>query len=365
MLLDINKIRVNDRIRKDFGNIEELANDIKENGLINPPVVTPEYELIAGERRLRACKLLGMNAISVNVMTVRDYEHQLRLEISENENRKEFTFSERVEWAKRLEKVESMKAKERQELGVRPNSDEGGRTDDKVAKESGFGGRDTYRKAKFIAEHADEEAIARLDAGESSINREYEALKKKFLEAERKLKEEQEARELAEQQATHVINVNSQLRQENERLKREKNPEPKVIEVEKVIERVPDDVQKQIDWDKLVIANAKADIQKLRDELNTLKLQQTDDFDPEQAKIRKHKLQLEADISTLQLKIHADEFLAKTSRIAFMEGALAAAEPSVKRKLTDAITSIEKFLATVKQALNSKIIVEEAQYKEV
>uniref|UniRef100_UPI00164242F3 ParB N-terminal domain-containing protein n=1 Tax=Bacillus thuringiensis TaxID=1428 RepID=UPI00164242F3 len=56
MLIDIKKIKVSDRIRKEFGNIEELANDIKENGLINPPVVTPDHELIAGERRLRACK---------------------------------------------------------------------------------------------------------------------------------------------------------------------------------------------------------------------------------------------------------------------------------------------------------------------
>ena len=37
MLIDINRINVSDRIRKDFGDIEELASDLKENGLINPP----------------------------------------------------------------------------------------------------------------------------------------------------------------------------------------------------------------------------------------------------------------------------------------------------------------------------------------
>lgn len=52
MLLDIEKIKVSDRIRKDFGNLQELADDIEENGLINPPVITPDtYELIVGERR--------------------------------------------------------------------------------------------------------------------------------------------------------------------------------------------------------------------------------------------------------------------------------------------------------------------------
>jgi len=63
MLVDIDKIIIKDRIRKDFGNIEELANDIKENSLLNPITVIPVengmYQLIAGERRLRACKHLG------------------------------------------------------------------------------------------------------------------------------------------------------------------------------------------------------------------------------------------------------------------------------------------------------------------
>lgn len=155
MLIDIDKIKVTDRIRKDFGNLEELAQDIKENGLINPPVVTPDYVLIAGERRLRACKLLGYRQIEVRVMTVNDYEHQLKLEISENENRKEFTFSERVEWARRLEEIERLKARERQITGGKENFPEGpkGQTRDIVAEQAGFGSGRQYEKAKFIADH--------------------------------------------------------------------------------------------------------------------------------------------------------------------------------------------------------------------
>ena len=76
MLVEIDKVVVNDRIRKDFGNIEELAQDIKENGLINPPVVTLEFELIAGERRYRAMKSLGWQQIEVRVMSVQDALHK-------------------------------------------------------------------------------------------------------------------------------------------------------------------------------------------------------------------------------------------------------------------------------------------------
>lgn len=132
MLIDISKIKVAERIRKDFGNIKELADDIKENGLINPPVVTPDFELIAGERRLRAMKHLGYKQIEVRIMKVNDYEHMLNLEINENENRKDFTKLERLEYARRLERIERLKAKERMGEGSQ-NSDELGRTDDIVA----------------------------------------------------------------------------------------------------------------------------------------------------------------------------------------------------------------------------------------
>jgi ParB family chromosome partitioning protein len=178
MLINIDQIKISDRIRKDFGNIQELADDIKNNGLINPPVLTPDYILIAGERRTKACKLLGYNQIEVRIMTVRDYEHQLRLEISENENRKEFSFSERVEWAKRLEQVEKIKAKENMSKGGKGlqnivNLD----SNEITAKESGFGNKETYRQAKFILENADPEIIKQLDEKQISIHSAYQKLK--------------------------------------------------------------------------------------------------------------------------------------------------------------------------------------------
>jgi ParB family chromosome partitioning protein len=185
MLIDIEKVKVSDRIRKDFGNIEELAKDIKENGLINPPVVTPEYELIAGERRLRALKHLGKTDIEVRIMTVNDALHQLKLEISENENRKDFSFNEKMAWAKMLEKEYGKIALERKKGGqggvlLSPKSDKANiRTDKKVAQEVGFGGKEKYRQAKYISENATEEMIAELDEGKLSINKAYVTLKEK------------------------------------------------------------------------------------------------------------------------------------------------------------------------------------------
>ena len=59
----------------DLGAIEELAQSIKEKGVIQPLLVRRKgdsYELIAGERRLRACKSLELNEIPIIVKDVDD-----------------------------------------------------------------------------------------------------------------------------------------------------------------------------------------------------------------------------------------------------------------------------------------------------
>ncbi|MCC9296524.1 ParB N-terminal domain-containing protein [Clostridium sp. WLY-B-L2] len=197
MLIDIDKITVNKRIRKDFGNIDELAEDIKENGLINPPVVTPEFHLIAGERRLRALEYLGYEQVEVRVMAAKDYEHQFKLEISENENRKDFTFSERIEYARKLEEIERVKAEKRRLANLKQNTEvesfppraEQGKTREIVAEKSGFGSGKTFEKAKYISENASEEMIKSLDEGKLSINKAYMELRKSRDEALKKAKE--------------------------------------------------------------------------------------------------------------------------------------------------------------------------------
>ena len=50
--LSIRKIKVPNRYRKSLGDIESLAANIKELGLLHPIVVRPDGRLIAGERRV-------------------------------------------------------------------------------------------------------------------------------------------------------------------------------------------------------------------------------------------------------------------------------------------------------------------------
>ncbi len=72
--LPVSKIRPNpSQPRKEFREEElsSLAQSIRENGLLQPVTVRKEgggYYLVAGERRLRACKLLGLSQIPVLLM---------------------------------------------------------------------------------------------------------------------------------------------------------------------------------------------------------------------------------------------------------------------------------------------------------
>ncbi len=63
--LPITKIKVRNRYRRDLGDLAGLAASIKEIGLLHPIVVRSDGRLIAGERRLQACKLLGWKTVPV------------------------------------------------------------------------------------------------------------------------------------------------------------------------------------------------------------------------------------------------------------------------------------------------------------
>ena len=71
MKVDISKINVSERIRKDYGDIPGLAYSIKRDGLFEPIIVEKtgkdRYELLAGHRRLLAHIHLERKTITVTV----------------------------------------------------------------------------------------------------------------------------------------------------------------------------------------------------------------------------------------------------------------------------------------------------------
>ena len=88
------EIKVSFRTRFDVGNIAELAEDIQRHGLLHPLVVTPENELVAGYRRLKAVELLGWKEVSVTIVTPAQSLAQFDMQLSENMKRKELNILE-------------------------------------------------------------------------------------------------------------------------------------------------------------------------------------------------------------------------------------------------------------------------------
>ena len=88
--LNIFEIEPNrDQPRKDFDDesISELSESILKHGLLQPIVVRPKpngrYEIVAGERRWRACRLAGLDSVPV---IIKDLDGQKAAEIALVEN---------------------------------------------------------------------------------------------------------------------------------------------------------------------------------------------------------------------------------------------------------------------------------------
>jgi ParB/RepB/Spo0J family partition protein len=109
--LPLTKITVGERHRKDLGDIPSLAASIEALGLLHPIVVTDDYTLIVGRRRLAAFAHLERETIPALVIPM---EPSLEVERDENDQRKDFTPSERVEIAEAILAQEQVAAKARQ-----------------------------------------------------------------------------------------------------------------------------------------------------------------------------------------------------------------------------------------------------------
>lgn len=92
--VSISQLKANpDQPRKNFSQqeLDELADSIKRNGLLQPILVCTsgdEYEVIAGERRLRACKIAGLKKVPIIVKQT-NKNKKLELALIENIQRED------------------------------------------------------------------------------------------------------------------------------------------------------------------------------------------------------------------------------------------------------------------------------------
>jgi hypothetical protein len=113
--MHIDEVIVENRLRKDMGDIPQLAASIKENGLIQPILLTiinendlTHYKLVAGHRRLEALRSIGVvDLIHAEHYLLReelrdDEYRRTAIELEENIRRKQMSWSEEVLGKQRL-----------------------------------------------------------------------------------------------------------------------------------------------------------------------------------------------------------------------------------------------------------------------
>lgn len=118
--LPLTDILVEDRQRKDYGDIEELAQSIARLGLIQPIVIDQNKRLIAGGRRLEAHIHLKRETIDVVYRETLHKDELYELELEENIQRKDMTWQERTLNIIKVHELKSVRAqKEATEWGYR------------------------------------------------------------------------------------------------------------------------------------------------------------------------------------------------------------------------------------------------------
>lgn len=100
-LIPISSIITRDRARQVYNKIDQLADSIKQHGLIEPLVVKDlreeKYLLVAGGRRLAACILAGVAEVPASVYPTDSNDIELRIvELIENTERENLTWQEEI-----------------------------------------------------------------------------------------------------------------------------------------------------------------------------------------------------------------------------------------------------------------------------
>lgn len=179
--VNIDDIVIGERIRKDFSGAElsSLKESIKTDGLLQPIVINQDNKLIAGHRRYICCKELGYETIQARRIETKGELHEALIELRENIEREDFSFSEKMKASEIIEPIISKKAEERMkdkeasdlsEFGIDLGK---GKTRDIMGKILNLGAGKTYDQAKKVWEAKDENLLAKLDENKIKINRAY------------------------------------------------------------------------------------------------------------------------------------------------------------------------------------------------
>jgi ParB-like chromosome segregation protein Spo0J len=159
----ISDIKIGDRFRKDMGDLPALAKSVEET-LLHPIGITPDHELVFGERRLRVYRdVLGRETIPARIIPVKSV---LLGQIAENTMRKSFTPSELVAIVQALRTFTH--GGDRRSDQARKCEDET-LTTDEAARMVGLS-KDTFARAQKVVDQGVPELVEAMDWDKVSVS---------------------------------------------------------------------------------------------------------------------------------------------------------------------------------------------------
>jgi ParB family chromosome partitioning protein len=160
-IIKIKSIKIKERRRGvNQKKVDELAESIREIGLINPITINDKKMLLAGYHRLEACKKLGFIDIDCNVLTDCENMDAELVEIDENLIRNDLLPFDRGQYEYRRKQIYEIKYPETKQGGDRKSEDAKSKNNDyflkdtfvkDTANKTGLS-KDTIQKDIFIQE---------------------------------------------------------------------------------------------------------------------------------------------------------------------------------------------------------------------
>jgi len=167
----------------------------------------------------------------------------------------------------------------------------------------------------------------------------------------KELREVKKAYQELEKRATQAINNAAHY----EKLWNQTKNQPPVIQTKTItVEKVPDQVQKELEQLRFDVTNLRHGYKDAKEKLKEYELMDTVQFDSEQAQKQREKLQHEADMSTIELRLAFKSFIEKAAITSFLQGAIATASPGEKERLAELVESAEQIIDQTKSALSGR-----------
>jgi hypothetical protein len=178
--------------------------------------------------------------------------------------------------------------------------------------------------------------------GEIESLKELREIKKALQEAERRAAQAEATATTAQSSAHHFEKLFNSVKNQPPRI------ETKHVEV------VPENLKRDLEQLKFENTNLRHGYQDAKEKLQQYELRNTVDFDAEEAQRERDKLQHEADLSTIQLRVTFKQFIEKAAITSFLQGAIATATPAEKERLAEMVEAAQQIIDQTKLALSGR-----------